>query len=77
MAPLTLVGKQKLKFPFSHPQQLKFAQLKDTGTYECQISTTPPKGYPGTLKPYFPLSPPHQTTQKKLILWYYAKLRVM
>jgi len=27
--------------------KLQFAQIKDSGVYECQISTTPPKGYPG------------------------------
>nr|XP_044249605.1 uncharacterized protein LOC108068980 isoform X3 [Drosophila takahashii] len=25
--------------------QIKFPQLRDSGTYECQISTTPPVGY--------------------------------
>lgn len=25
--------------------QIKYPQLKDTGTYECQVSTTPPVGY--------------------------------
>lgn len=38
-----LRGKPNKRFS----RQLKYSQLKDSGTYECQISTTPPKGYPG------------------------------
>lgn len=26
--------------------QLRYPQIKDTGIYECQISSTPPRGYP-------------------------------
>lgn len=26
--------------------RIKYSQLKDSGIYECQISTTPPIGYP-------------------------------
>lgn len=32
--------------PFSDILQLRYPQIKDTGIYECQISTTPPRGYP-------------------------------
>lgn len=32
--------------PFSNISQLRYPQIKDSGFYECQISTTPPRGYP-------------------------------
>lgn len=36
--------------------KLKFAQLKDNGIYECQISTTPPKGFPVFLSVVEPIT---------------------
>lgn len=32
--------------PSLYVLQLRYPQIKDTGFYECQISTTPPRGYP-------------------------------